>query len=251
MIITTQEELHILQEAGKRARSIMNTLLAMCKDGVYAQEIDNRCRECVKDQGGESAFLNYTPEGMSYPYPAAICVSINDEIVHGIPKNKQLHTGDLVSLDMGFTYKGLIVDIADSISIGEHKENNNLIQAVTQALLAGIDKSVAGNTTGDIGNAIEEVITQYGYTTPLELAGHGVGRRVHEDPMVYNYGKKGTGQTLQAGLVIAIEPMVIASKDNKIIVDSDEYTIRTHSSKRASHKEHTVVVQKDKAIVLT
>ncbi|MCX6712395.1 MAG: type I methionyl aminopeptidase, partial [Candidatus Vogelbacteria bacterium] len=197
------------------------------------------------------AFLGYKPQGSRLAYPAALCVSINDEIVHGIPSERVLKEGDIVGLDLGLKHGGLFTDMAITVPVGKISlEAQNLIATVEMALEAGIAMAGPGKRVGDISNAIEQVIKGNGFKVVKELAGHGVGYAPHEDPFIPNFGKAGTGAELLPGLVIAIEPMATSGKGD-IKVGADEFTFLTRDGKLASHVEKTIVITETGAEILT
>lgn len=251
--IKTKEDIAILREGGKRHRAILNALAAMVKPGLPALELENEARKLIAEGGDTSAFLDYTPFGADRPYPAAVCVSVNDEIVHGIPNEKEkiLKEGDIVSIDLGLVHKGLITDAAVTVAVGKvSPELETLLATTKKALHEGIKAAKGGNTVGDIGVAISRIALSHKYGVVEELAGHGVGYAVHEDPYVPNYGEAGAGEKLVPGMVIAIEPMFnIGTK--KIKLDKDGYTYRTADGKASAHFEHTVLITKGGAEVLT
>lgn len=250
--IKTQEEIKTLREGGRRLALILGELAAQAKAGVSGAELDTMAREMAEKTGDKSAFLGYKPYGARKPYPASICLSVNSEVVHGIPTaDKILKDGDIVSIDMGLVHKGLITDSAVSVIVGAGDAAAEKIVDVTRkALQKGIEAVRAGNTVGDIGYAIEQYVKPFGYGHAEGLAGHGVGYKVHEDPYVPNTGQKGTGEKLVAGMVIAIEPM-LNEGTGKIIFDKDGYTVRTKDGKRSVHFEHTVAVTENGCVVLT
>ncbi len=251
--IKTKEDIAILREGGKRHAEILRQLATMVKPGVHSSELEAHARELISDGGDKSAFLDYTPVGSKRPYPAALCVSVNDEVVHGIPneKDKILKEGDIVSLDLGLVHKGLITDAAITVPVGKiSPELEKLLEVTKKAMMIGIKAAKGGKRVGDIGNAIERVAAPFKYGVVEELAGHGVGYDVHEDPYVPNYGEPGKGEALKPGMVIAIEPMFNLGSA-RIKLDSDGYTFRTADGKPSAHFEHTVVITKSGAEILT
>jgi len=251
--IKSKQEIAILREGGSRHAAILRELAAMVKPGVKAEDLDERARQLIAEGGDQSAFLNYQPAGATSPYPAAICVSINDEVVHGIPQShsKPFKEGDIVGIDLGLIHKGLITDAAVTVPVGKVKPELLALLATTEkALHNGIAAAKKGKWIGDIGNAIERTAMAARYGVVEELAGHGVGYAVHEDPYVPNRGKAGTGETLQAGMVIAIEPMFNLGKA-EVKLDRDGYTYRTVDGEPSAHFEHTVVITKSGAEILT
>lgn len=253
MIIKKKEEIKIMREGGKRLAFILNKITNLVKPNISAEELDKEAERLIREGGDVPSFLNYTPEGAERPYPATLCVSINDEIVHGIPNEgeKILKEGDIVGLDLGLRHKGLFLDIAVTVGVGEiNKEDRKLINATKEALDIGIKNAYEGNTIGDIGYAIFNFIEKKGYSTPYELGGHGVGHKVAEDPYIPNFGQKGKGAKLEAGMVLAIEPMLNAG-NFEIVLAKDGYTYKTADGKKSAHFEHTILITKNKAEILT
>lgn len=251
--IKTNEEIEILREGGRRLAEIMEAVVRKVVPGISSVELDNLAEQMAIDGGDKPAFLNYKPYGAKRPYPASLCVSVNDEIVHGIPneRNKILKEGDIVSLDMGLIHKGLITDMAVTIPVEKIDDSaRGLIDVCRESLMKGIEVANGGNTIGDIGSVIEEYVRPFGYGIVRELAGHGVGYKVHEDPYVPNFGRKGTGEKLRPGMTLAIEPMINEGTE-KITLDKDGYTYRTKDGRRSAHFEHTILITKGKAEILT
>ena len=253
MIVQNENERVTLREAGKKHAAILRNLAVMTVPGISTLELEEEARRLIEEAGGTPAFLNYKPHGARRPYPAALCVSINDAIVHGIPNETSvtIQEGDVVTLDCGITYQGFITDAAISVIAGAGStEDKKLIAATQEALAAGIAQARAGNHIGDIGAAVEAVGEKYGYGSPRELGGHSVGRHVHEEPFVPNFGPAGTGEELVPGLVLAIEPMFMLG-GSKVYLDKDGYTYRTKDGAKSAHVEHTVIVGKNGAEILT
>jgi methionyl aminopeptidase len=247
------EEIEILREGGRRHAFILSELAKKVVPGVSTQTLEGWAREMIKEGGDKASFLNYTPEGARRAYPAALCVSINEEIVHGIPNEhpKILKEGDVVTLDLGLTHDGLITDSAITVGVGEIGEREQkLIEHTREALYLGIKQARAGNRVGDIGYAIESFARPLGYGISEGLAGHGVGYKVHEEPYVPNEGRKGAGELLKAGMVIAIEPMLTLGS-SRIVLSRDGYTYKTADGSTAAHWEHTVAITDGEAIILT
>ncbi|MSR78729.1 MAG: type I methionyl aminopeptidase [Candidatus Taylorbacteria bacterium] len=251
--IKTAEEIAILREGGKRLAEILSELEKTVKPGVSANELNILAEKLVAKGGDKSAFLKYKPYGASRPYPASLCVSINDEVVHGIPNESEkiLKEGDIVSLDMGLIHKKLFTDIAVTVAVGKIDSSaQNLLRVTEGALEKGISMAVAGNRVGHISNAIQSFIKPHGYGIVEELAGHGVGYKVHEDPYVPNYGSQNSGAILKPGMVLAIEPMVNEG-GKAVVLDSDGYTYRTADGKRSAHFEKTILITEGVAEILT
>lgn len=251
--IKKTEEIEILKEGGKRHSYILLEVSKKVAPGVSTQELEDFARKLIEEGGDKAAFLNYKPRGAKRPFPAALCVSINEEIVHGIPNEEPriLKEGDIISIDLGLVHKGLITDSAITLPVGNvSEEDKKLIMHCKEALHLGIKEARGGNTVGDIGYAIESFIKPLGYGLSEGLAGHGVGFAVHEDPYVPNEGKPGQGEKLVPGMVIAIEPMVTLGSSG-ITLDKDGYTYKTKDGSNAAHFEHTIVITDGDPIILT
>jgi len=249
--LKTAEEIAILKEGGRRLAFILNEVKAKVAPGVRTSEFEALARKLIAEGGDTPAFLNYRPQGASKPYPAALCVSINEEIVHGLPSERVLKEGDVVGLDLGLIHDGLYTDMAITVPVGKiSKEADKMIKVAEEALEAGIWAAVPGKRVGDISVAIEKTIKSAGFKVVKELAGHGVGYSPHEDPFVPNYGKAGTGPELVPGLVIAIEPMA-TDGSGEIEVAEDDFTFVTRDGKLATHAEKTIVITETGAEILT
>lgn len=253
MTIATGEQKDALIEAGERLGGILRALRDTVAPGITAGELDDMAERLIRDGGDEPCFLGYQPEGATRPYPAALCVSINDEVVHGIPNEfaKALKEGDIVGLDLGLRHKGVIVDAAITVPVGTvDEEAKKLIAATEKALAAGIAAAVPGKHVGDIAHAIQKVIESAGFSVVKELGGHGVGEFVHEEPFIPNFGKPGTGEELTEGMVLALEPIANAGKA-AVILAPDGYTFRTKDGSRSAHFEHTILLEKGGARIVT
>jgi methionyl aminopeptidase len=253
MVIRTPQEREALSEGGKRLAVVLQTLKAKVAPGVTTEELDDLAEQLIRDGGDDPCFLGYTPEGAQRPYPATLCVSINDEIVHGIPNEsvKVLKEGDIVGLDLGLRHEGIIVDAAITVPVGKvSAETLRLLQATENALSAGIAAAKPGNHVGDISYAIGETIEKAGFKVVKELGGHGVGEFVHEEPFVANYGRPGTGELLEEGMVLALEPISSAGKA-AVTLAPDGYTFRTKDGSKSAHFEHTILLEADGARIMT
>ena len=251
--IKTPAEIAILKEGGKRHALILSRLSEKIKPGASTQDLENFAIKLIEEGGDIAAFLNYTPKGARRPYPAALCVSINNEIVHGIPNEtpRILEEGDIVSLDLGLIHQGLITDSAVTIPVGKvSKEDKKLISDCKEALNLGIKVALGSGFVGDISHAIGEFARSRGYGICQGLSGHGVGYKVHEDPYVPNEGRKGGDEKLKPGMVIAIEPMMTLGTD-KIVLSKDGYTYKTADGSNAAHFEHTIAITDGAPIILT
>ena len=253
MILANEREKTDLIEAGKRLARILEALKKKVAPGVTAEELDDLAEQMIRDGGDSPAFLGYTPEGASRPYPATLCVSINDEIVHGIPNEsrKILKEGDIVGLDFGLAHNGIIVDTAMTVPVGNiNEESRKLLRATEDALAAGIAQAVPGNHLGDISHAIQDKIEQAGFSVVKSLGGHGVGAAVHEEPFIPNFGRAGEGMLLKEHMVLALEPISAAGK-SAVTLAPDGYTYRTKDGSRSAHFEHTVLLEKSGARIIT
>lgn len=251
--IKSKEEIAILRGGGRRLARILRALADTVKPGVSTKALNDLAEQLVRESGDMPSFLGYTPNGAKRPYPAALCVSLNDEVVHGIPNEIErfLKDGDIVSLDMGLIHDGLVTDSALTVPVGKvDAKAKQLLKVTRTALEKGIRAAKAGGTTGDIGFSIQSFVQPYGYGIVRELAGHGVGYAVHEEPYVPNFGRKGEGELLREGMVIAIEPM-LNEGSAAVKLDADGYTYRTRDGSRSAHFEHTIVITEKGAEILT
>lgn len=250
--IKTEKEIAAMRRGGAILAEVLNRLAAMIVPGADAAELNAEAERLIVARGATPLFLGYRPEGAVSPYPAALCVSVNDEVVHAIPyKGKIIKDGDVVSLDLGVRYEGMCVDSALTVVSGAvPARTQKLIAATSKALYGGIAVVRAGAKLGDIGHAIQQCVEREGFSVVRELAGHGVGYHAHEEPMILNFGKKGTGESLVAGMTIAIEPMV-TDGDWRIKTDKDGWGIRTMDGSLAAHFEHTLLVTNDGYEILT
>ena len=251
IIIKTKEEIEILREGGKRLATILAKVRDMIEPGISTWELDQYAYKLIKEGGDTPSFLNYKPEGHMKPFPASLCTSVNNEVVHGIPKNSFiLKEGDIISIDLGLKHKELYTDHAITVSVGKiSKRDQKLLDDTKEALEIGIWAAVGGATVGDVGNAIESFVHKR-YGIVRELSGHGVGKYIHEDPYIPNFGKKGKGTKLVPGMVVAIEPMLNVGAD-AIISMHDGYTIKTADGSRSAHFEHTILITEGEPEILT
>ncbi|MBI2635540.1 MAG: type I methionyl aminopeptidase [Parcubacteria group bacterium] len=250
--IKTKEEIEVLKEGGKILAEVLRELAKLAKPSVSTGFLDKKAQEMILARGGEPAFLNYHPNFMDRPYPAALCASLNEVVVHGLPSEKNiLKEGDILKLDLGIKYKNLFTDAAITVGIGElMEEKQKLIDVTKRALGLAINEVKPGNHIGDIGFAIENYVESNGFYVIEILVGHGVGHAIHEEPNVPNYGKKGQGPELRAGMVIAIEPMV-ALKGKDVKLSKDGFGYETLGGSLSAHFEHSVAVTEEGNIVLT
>lgn len=253
--IKTKEEVALMREGGARLASILKYLVDTARAGISTKELDGQAERMIREVGGDPVFKGYRIEGVRTPYPASICTSINDEVVHGIPRaDRLLADGDIVGVDIGMRWPadtGTVTDMAVTIGIGGvSPDSARLIRATREALDDAIAVIRPGAAIGDIGHAVETRLKKDHLGVIRDLAGHGVGHELHEEPMIPNYGKPGTGIKLHEGMVIAIEPMATLG-GGRITLDDDEWTFRTADKSAAAHFEHTIAVTKYGAEVLT
>jgi methionyl aminopeptidase len=251
VIIKTGDQIEKIREGGRILAKVLMKVAKKVKPGISTYELDKYAFDFIKEEGATPAFLNYKPDGAPKAFPASICISVNSEVVHGIPlKTKILKEGDIVSLDLGIKYKGFFTDHAITVPVGKiSKKDQQLLDDTKKALEIGIWEARGGATVGDIGHAIESFVNRR-YGIVRELAGHGVGIKIHEDPYVPNYGKAGKGQKLIPGMIIAIEPMLNMGKDY-IVNSEDNWTIKTADGSRSAHFEHTILITEGDAEILT
>ena len=265
--IKTKEEIELMRENGKRLSRVLDRVVKRACPGVSTAELDQLAERLIIELGGKPSFKGYRVKGISRTYPAAMCISINEEVVHGIPRNNRiLSEGDIVGLDIGMWWpaenekvkikngnykRPLCTDMAVTIGIGSiSREAQRLIHVTHESLEVGIAEVKAGATVGDVGNAIEHYLKKNNLGIIRDLAGHGVGYEVHEEPLIPNYGKAGKGEELKEGMVIAIEPMATLG-DWRVILAEDQWTFKTADNSLGAHFEHTMAVTKTGADVLT
>ncbi len=249
--IKTEEDIALLREGGAHLAAILSTLKQKVHPGLRTQDLENEAQRLIAEYGDTPSFFNYQPEGAKQPYPAALCVSINEEVVHGIPSERLINEGDVVGLDLGLIHHGVYVDAALTVGVPPLVDPLHRLIAVTkEALSAGIRVVREGHTVGDIGAAVASIAEEEGFYVIRDLSGHGVGYAVHEDPIIPNWGKAGRGETLCAGMVIAIEPM-LSIKDTSVRIGRDGFAFVTKKGSISAHFEHTVVVTKEGSEILT
>jgi methionyl aminopeptidase len=243
--IKSPEEIAVMREGGKILARIMGQVEAKVRPGITPIELDTFAEAEIVKAGAEPAFKNY--QG----FPNTLCASVNDEVVHVIPSQRVLAEGDIITLDLGLIWDGFYADMARTVPVGEISlETAHLIRATKKSLRLGINKARAGITTGDIGNTIQRFVESQGYNVVRDLCGHGIGRELHEEPHILNYGKRKDGPKLTEGMVICIEPMVTVG-DYKLKKASDSYGFTTVDSKLSAHFEDTIAITPRGAEVLT
>ncbi|ELR72678.1 Methionine aminopeptidase [Fulvivirga imtechensis AK7] len=241
----SREEVETIKEGALILGKAHGEVAKQVKPGVKTIELDRIAEEFIKDHGGVPSFKNYNG------FPSSLCISLNENVVHGFPSEYELKDGDIISVDCGVYYKGFHSDSAYTYSVGNvDKEVMQLLKVTKESLYKGIEMAVYGNRIGDVAFAIQSHVEQYGYGVVRELVGHGIGRDLHESPEVPNYGKRGKGPKLNDGLVIAIEPMVNLGTKN-VVQESDGWTIRTADRRPSAHYEHTVAIFENGTEVLT
>ncbi|GMQ95041.1 MAG: type I methionyl aminopeptidase [Patescibacteria group bacterium] len=251
-MVYSKDEVMILREGGKRLALILSEVRKMVAPGVTTKELDRLAERLIREGGDEPAFLEYQPEGAPVPYPATLCVSVNDEVVHGIPGTRILEEGDIVGVDLGLRHKELFVDMAKTVPVGRIDASAaSLIDETEKALSLGIAAARATAHVGDIGYAIERYAKGRGFGIIEDLGGHGVGHGVHEEPFIPNFGRKGEGPKLRVGEVLALEPMLSEGSKNVFLSADDHFTFKTADGKRSAHFEHTILVTEGEAEILT
>jgi methionyl aminopeptidase len=252
-IITDPKEIEVLREGGRRLARVLRLVGEAARPGVSTDELDRLAYRLIEAGGDAPAFLNYQPPFAPRGFPSAICISVNDEVVHGIPSENPvvLNEGDIVGLDLGVRHGGLITDSAITIPVGSVDSNaQRLISATRDALARGIEAAKVGNHVGDIGHAIERVAEEQGFAVVRDLCGHGVGRAVHEEPQIPNWGKPGIGIELVSGMALALEPMFNEGKA-EVVFEDDGFTVRTKDGSRSAHFEHTIYLGNDGTEIIT
>lgn len=250
----TKEEIVLLRQGGKILASILEELAQFSKPGITTEDINDRALLLAEKYGAEPVLLGYHPEFAPHPFPAALCTSVNNVVQHGIPSSELvLEDGDIINLDMSIGFGGMIVDSGITIPVGKtDSESIRLIEVTKEARKRGIKEAKPGNRTGDIGHAIETYVKGEGFSVVEVLCGHGVGYAVHEDPLIPNYGKKGSGSLIEVGNVFAIEPIVNAGgKEVFFDDDGDGYSVYTEDGSWSAHFEHTVVITENGPEVVT
>ena len=244
--IKSKAEIAIMHESGKRLSKVMEELHKAVRPGISTLELDAIAYETIKKLDGIPSFKGYGG------FPGSVCASVNDEVVHGIPsKDVILQEGDIVGLDIGLIYKGFHSDMARTFAVGQiSKEDQRLIDVTRQSFWDGLEYAKIGNRLGDISHAIQQTAEAAGYSVVRELCGHGIGRNLHEDPEVPNFGKSGRGPRLVDGLVIAIEPMINQGRKEVYVLD-DDWTVVTADGKKSAHYENTVAITENGPMPLT
>jgi methionyl aminopeptidase len=251
MIIKKPKEISLMKKGGKIGALVIKELSEMLKPGLATKALEKKAEELLHLYKAEPSFKNFSPFGNEKKYPASLCVSINEEIVHGIPSNRCLKNGDIVSLDLGVYYKGYYTDMACTLAVGKMiPQDERLIRTTKEALYKTVAFLKAGIRLSDIGASVQKIIEGAELSVIRDCGGHGVGRAVHEEPFIPNFGVPNQGPLLKEGMTLAIEPMASIG-GYEIIVKRDGWTITTKDKSRSAHFEHTVIIKKNSCQILT
>lgn len=243
--LKSKDEIALMRQAGRIAALCIEKLISLAVPGNTPLELDRAAEDFMAQQGGVPSFKGYLG------YPASTCISVNEEVVHGIPNCRPFQEGDLVSIDIGVNYQGYHGDMAVTVAVGKvSKKKEKLIQVTREALFEGIGQARAGNHLSDISHAIETRVKRNGFSVVRELIGHGVGRELHEEPQIPNYGKAGEGVVLESGMIFALEPMVNMGTE-RVKVGPDGWTFSSEDSNLSAHWEHTIAITESDAEILT
>ena len=250
IFLKTEDEIELMRKANLLVGRTLAEIGKTIQPGVTTNQLNKVAEEYIRDHGAEPTFLGF-PNPYGKPFPASICTSVNDQVVHGVPNEEPLKEGDIVSVDCGVLLDGFNGDSCYTFCVGEvSHEISAFLQTVKESLYRGIEKAVTGNRIGDISYAVQHHCESKGYGIVREFVGHGIGRKMHEDPQVPNYGRRGNGPLLKNGMCIAIEPMITMGSP-QIYMMPDKWTIRTRDGRLAAHYEHTIAVHKGKADILS
>ena len=248
IVIKTPSEIAIMREGGRINALALQMVRELIRPGISTAELDEAAEGVIRQHGGTPAFKNYPGP---YPFPATLCVSINEELVHGMPGKRKLQEGDIVSVDCGTVFDGFVADSAFTAGAGEiSPQAKGLLEVTEQALYIGIEQMRAGNRVGDVSAAIQNHVESHGYHVPREYTGHGVGRNMHEGPLVPNFGLKGRGMVLRPGITIALEPMVLVGTHRTRVLQ-DQWTVISADRSLTAHFEHSVAVTEGDPVILT
>jgi methionyl aminopeptidase len=250
IFLKTDDEIELLRQSNLLVGKTLAEVAKLIKPGVTTRQLDKVAEEFIRDHGAIPTFKGF-PNPVGPPFPASICTSVNDQVVHGIPNDEPLKDGDIVSVDCGTFMNGFCGDSCYTFCVGEvSPEVKELLRVTKESLYLGIEQAVHGKRLGDIGYAVQQLCESHGYGVVREFVGHGIGKDMHEDPQVPNYGKRGYGTLLKKGMCIAIEPM-ITQGNRQLLMERDGWTVRTRDRKMAAHFEHTVAIGVGKADILS
>lgn len=248
IVIKNPPEIDVMREAGRINALVLIEVGGMIQPGIATEELDSVAEELIRENGGKPAFKNYPGP---YPYPATLTISVNEELVHGIPGKRKLAEGDIVSVDCGTILDGFVADSAFSMGVGEiSAQAQQLLDVTEKALYKGIEKMRSGNRVGDVSATIQQYVESYKFHVPREYTGHGVGRNMHEGPLVPNFGVSGRGIPLRSGITVALEPMVMIGTHRTRVLD-DQWTVISADRSLSAHFEHSVAVTEGDPIILT
>ncbi|MEK6256706.1 MAG: type I methionyl aminopeptidase [Chloroflexota bacterium] len=248
VVLKSKQEIDVMREAGKINAMALDAVRKEIRPGITTAELDSIAEEIIRENDAVPAFLGYPGPT---PYPGTINASVNEELVHGLPSDRALRDGDIISIDCGTIFEGFVADSAFTMAVGEvPAATRQLLDVTEKALWIGIDYMRPGNRIGDVSAAIQEYVEEFGYNVPREYSGHGVGRKMHEGPQVPNYGLAGRGLALRSGITIALEPMVLAGSARTKVL-SDGWTVSSADNSLTAHFEHSVAVTDDEPLILT
>ncbi|AFN73439.1 methionine aminopeptidase, type I [Melioribacter roseus P3M-2] len=250
ILIKTKKEIDYIRESCQIVAEVLQLLKNYIKPGVTTLELDRMAEDYILSNNARAAFKGYSQVG-SFDFPGSICSSVDDEVVHGIPGNRVLNEGEIISIDVGVEKNGFYGDAALTVAVGNiSDEKKKLMEVTEKSLYLAIEEARPGNRIGDIGYAVQSYVESFGYSVVRDLCGHGVGKHLHEDPQIPNYGKKGSGSLLKNGMTLAIEPMINLGT-HKVFVDEDGWTVKTMDGKPSAHFEHTIAIIDGKPEILT
>ena len=251
IFLKTEDEIELMRQANQLVGKTLGELAKHIKPGVTTLQLDKIADEFIRDHGAIPTFKNF-PNPFGGPFPASICTSVNDVVVHGVPDSKTvLKDGDIISIDCGTLLDGFNGDSCYTFCVGDvSPEVRQLLKITKESLYLGIEQATAGKRVGDIGDTVQTYCESHGYGVVRELTGHGIGKEMHEDPQIPNYGRRGNGALLKSGMCIAIEPMITMG-NRQIWLMPDKWTIRTRDGKPAAHFEHTIAIRRGKAEILS
>jgi len=251
IFLKTEDEIELMRQANQLVGKTLGELAKQIKPGVTTLQLDKIADEFIRDHGAIPTFKNF-PNPFGGPFPASICTSVNDVVVHGVPDSKTvLKDGDIISIDCGTLLDGFNGDSCYTFCVGDvSPEVRQLLKITKESLYLGIEQATAGKRVGDIGDTVQTYCESHGYGVVRELTGHGIGKEMHEDPQIPNYGRRGNGALLKSGMCIAIEPMITMG-NRQIWMMPDKWTIRTRDGKPAAHFEHTIAIRRGKAEILS
>jgi methionyl aminopeptidase len=248
--IKTEREIGLMRESGKLVAEVLTLVGSRIQPGITTGELDQIAEEYIRSNGGEPAFKGYGNDKNNL-FPATLCISVDDEVVHGVPNGRILREGQIVSIDVGVLKDGYFGDSARTFAVGKiPEEKERLLRVTEESLYKAIEKAKAGNKLHDLSAAVQEHVESAGFSIVRDLVGHGIGKDLHEEPAVPNFGVRGTGLILKEGMTLAIEPMVNAGTYD-VVVASDGWTVRTSDGKPSAHFEHTIAVRNGEAEILT